>query len=205
MGRVLLASRAQLAITQEVGKNTRLRLAFLPTFVLTSLAACFISERSTLVAGLFVNYRSKDNTQLSRARVRQLIRAAWLFGFLITLLPMFSYQGIRTDLNETHYTVTCARDSSHTPYVVMFQIFLIIVYIFPPIFLIVTSYRILQVLRTQAAYRLALPGNKVPEKVLKEKRKQNKATMARTLIILIVAFVAAYLLFVGYHTATTIL
>ena len=160
-----------------------------------------------LVAVAFERYNCvcRSTGKLSRARVSQLIKAAWLLGFLITLLPMFSYKGIRTDLNETHYTIACGRDNSHGPYVAMFQIFLLSVYIFPLAFLTVTSYRIVKVVRAQAAYRLALPGNKVPEKVLKEKRKQNKATMARTLIILIVAFVAAYLLFVGYHTATTIL
>ena len=159
-----------------------------------------------LVAVAFERYncicRSTANAQLSRARLRQVIKAAWLLGFLVTLLPMFSYQGIRIDLNETHYTVACRRDSSYTPYVVMFQIFLVIVYILPLIFLIVSSYRILQVMRAQASYRLALPNNNVPESVRIEKRKQNKAT--RTLVLLIAAFVAPYLVFVGYNTFKSI-
>ena len=159
-----------------------------------------------LVAVAFERYNCicRSTGKLSRARLRQLIKAAWLFGFLVTLLPMFSFQSIRTDLNETHYTVVCERDSSHGPYVLMFHLFLglVIVYVFPLIFLIVTSCRILQVMRAQAAYRLALPGNSVPERVRKEKHKQNKAT--RTLVIIIAAFVAPYLLFVGYHTIKTI-
>ena len=128
--------------------------------------------------------RSTANDQLSRARVSQLIKA-----FLVTLLPMFSYLGI-------------GRDSSYTPYVLMFQIFLVIVYVVPLTFLLVTSYRIVKVVRAQASYRLALPGNNVPEKVRIEKRKQNKAT--RTLLILIAAFVSPYLVFVGYHTVRSI-
>ena len=146
--------------------------------------------------------RVTGNAKLSAARVRQLIRAAWLFGFLVTLLLMPSYQGIRMDLDETHYTITCGRDNSHGPYVAMFQVFFVIVYIIPLAFLIVTSYRILQVVRAQAAYRLALPGNNVSERAQIEKRRQNKAT--RTLVIIIAAFVAPYLVFVGYHTAKTI-
>ena len=160
-----------------------------------------------LVAVAFERYNCicRSTGKLSRARVRQLIKAAWLFGFLVTLLPMFSYQGIRTDLNETHYTVVCGRDSGHGPYVLMVQIFLglVIGYVFPLIFIIVTSYRILRVFRAQAAYRIALPNNNVPEKVRNEKHKQNKAT--RTLVIIIAAFVAPYLVFVGYHTIKTIL
>ena len=42
--------------TQEVGENARLYVSLNTSFVLTSLAACFISERSTLEAGLFVKY-----------------------------------------------------------------------------------------------------------------------------------------------------
>ena len=157
-----------------------------------------------LVAVAFERYSClcRSTGKLSRARVRQLIKAAWLFGFLATLLPMLSYQGVRIDLNETHYTVVCGRDSSYPPHVIMFQTFIVIMYIFPLIFLLFTSYRILQVVRAQAAYRLALPGNNVPEKVLIEKRKQNKAT--RTLAILIAAFFGPYFVFVGYHTVTTI-
>ena len=157
-----------------------------------------------LVAVGFERYNCiyRSTGKLGRDSLRRLIKAAWLLGFLVTLLPMPSFQSIRTDLNESHYTLVCGRETSHTPYVVMFQIFLIIVYIIPLIFLIVTSYRILQVLRAQASFRLSLPSNNVPEKVLIEKRKQNKAT--RTLMILIGAFVAPYLVFVGYHTATTI-
>ena len=147
--------------------------------------------------------RATRNAKLSRARVRQLIKAAWLFGFFITLLPMFSYQGIRTDLNETgHYTVTCGRDSSYTPYVVMFQIFLVMTYILPLTFLIVTSCRIVQVVRAQASYRVGIHNDTVPEIVQFHKQKQKKAT--RILVILIAAFVVPYLGFVGYHTFKSI-
>ena len=157
-----------------------------------------------LVAIAFERYNCicRSTGKLSRARLRQLIKAAWLLGFLVSLLPMPSYQGVHMDLNETHYTVTCGRDSSYTPYVLMLQICIVIAYIIPLIFLIVTSYRILQVMRAQASFRLALPSNNVPEKVLIEKRKQDKAT--RTLMIIIAAFVAPYLVFIGYHTVVTI-
>ena len=158
-----------------------------------------------LVAVAFERYNCicHSTGKLSGARLtRQLIKAAWLLGFLVSLLPMPSFQGVHMDLNETHYTVICWRDSSYTPYVLMLQICIVIAYIIPLIFLIVTSYRILQVMRAQASYRLALPGNNVPEKVLTETRKQSKAT--RTLMILIATFVAPYLMFMAYHTVVTI-
>ena len=158
---------------------------------------------SNLVAVAFERYNCvcRSKGKLSRARLRQLIKAAWLLGFLMTLLPMPSWKSIRTDVNETHYTVICVRDSSYAPYVVMFHIFLVIGYIFPLIFLIVTSYRILQVIRAQASYRLALPSISFPERAQIEKRKQEKAT--RTLMIIITAFVAPYLVFVGYNVVRT--
>ena len=156
----------------------------------------------TAVAFERYNCICRSTGKLSRARLRQLIKATWLLGFLVTLLPIFSYQGIRKDLNETHYTVTCGRDSSYAPYIVMSQIFTALTFIFPLIFLLVTSYRIVKVVRAQVAYRLALPSNNTAEKVRIEKRKQNKAT--RTLLILIAAFVVPYLVFVGYQTAKTI-
>ena len=42
--------------------------------------------------------------------------AAWIAGFLVSLAPAATMNGIRYDINATHYTVDCKYDTSYLPY-----------------------------------------------------------------------------------------
>ena len=48
--------------------------------------------------------------------VRKLVYAAWIAGFLVSLAPAATMNGIRYDINATHYTVDCKYDTSYLPY-----------------------------------------------------------------------------------------
>ena len=48
---------------------------------------------------------------------------AWMLGLVVMLFPVAAVDGIRVDLNETHYTVICRKDADFYP----FKIVLILV------------------------------------------------------------------------------
>ena len=48
--------------------------------------------------------------------VRKLVYAAWIAGFLVSLAPAATMNGIRYDINATHYTMDCKYDTSYLPY-----------------------------------------------------------------------------------------
>ena len=67
--------------------------------------------------------------------VRKMIICAWMLGLVVMLYPVAAVDGIRVDLNETHYTVICRQDADFYP----FKIGLILVpvqYVLPGIFII---------------------------------------------------------------------
>ena len=63
--------------------------------------------------------------------VKKVVFIAWLAGFLSALFPAATMDGIRYDLNNTHYTVICKYDSSYLPFRIVFVTFTILQYIMP--------------------------------------------------------------------------
>ena len=61
----------------------------------------------------------------------RMLMFAWVAGCLITLLPGATYDGVRFDLNETHYTVVCRYDNRVLPLRIMYLIFIALQYIIP--------------------------------------------------------------------------
>ena len=55
--------------------------------------------------------------------VRKMIISAWLLGILVMLFPAATYDGMRVDLNETHYTVICRNDELFYPFKLTFLLF----------------------------------------------------------------------------------
>ena len=67
--------------------------------------------------------------------VRKMIIAAWLLGILVMLFPAAPYDGIRVDLNDTHYTVMCRNDELFYPFKITLILFPI-QFVFPTVFII---------------------------------------------------------------------
>lgn len=55
--------------------------------------------------------------------VRKMIICAWVLGVIVMVLPAATYDGIRVDLNHTHFTVICRNDQNFYPFKIMFIIF----------------------------------------------------------------------------------
>ena len=56
---------------------------------------------------------------------------AWVAGCLITVLPGATSDGVRYDVNQTHYTVVCRYDNRVLPLRIMYLIFIALQYIIP--------------------------------------------------------------------------
>ena len=135
---------------------------------------------------------------LSRAAVQKLVKGAWLLGCLITLLPTSTFTGVRVELNDTHYTIVCRNDKSNTHNIIIFQIFLILVYVFPLAILIFSCVSIIRVVWKRKLHVVAVHERGVALALKKWRLKQKKATTL--LVALIVAFVVPYLVYFVYNT-----
>ena len=67
--------------------------------------------------------------------VRKMIIAAWLLGILVMLFPAATYDGIRVNLNDTHYTVICRNVELFYPFKLTLILFTI-QFVFPTVFII---------------------------------------------------------------------
>lgn len=65
----------------------------------------------------------KSPRTFSVATVRKMIICAWVLGAVIPLLPVATYDGIRVDLNLTHFTVICRNDQTFYPFKITLVIF----------------------------------------------------------------------------------
>ena len=67
--------------------------------------------------------------------VRKMIIAAWLLGILVMVFPSATYDGIRVNLNDTHYTVICRNVELFYPFKLTLILFPI-QFVFPTVFII---------------------------------------------------------------------
>ena len=83
----------------------------------------------------FLSTRDVPKT-FSGSTVRKLVYAAWLSGFLMGLIPAGTTNGVRYDINATHYTMVCKADTSYLPTRVIIVGFVLIQVVIPSIALI---------------------------------------------------------------------
>ena len=83
----------------------------------------------------FLSTRDVPKT-FSGSTVRKLVYAAWLSGFLMGLFPAATINGVRYDINATHYTMVCQPDTSYLTTRVIIVGFALIQHVIPSIALI---------------------------------------------------------------------
>ena len=128
---------------------------------------------------------------LSLKTVRKSVRGAWLFGFLAALVFAYPYELTRVDVNSQHYTVMCEYNyEDGTAKVVQIARELSIL-IIPGIILLVTCAciaRMLWLKKSNAANTNSNESTVTP----KWRQRRKKATIQ--LIVIIIAFIAPYIL-----------
>ena len=83
----------------------------------------------------FLSTRDVPKT-FSGSTVRKLVYAAWLSGFFMGLFPAATVNGVRYDINATHYTMVCKPDTNYLPNRVIMVGFVLIQLVIPSIALI---------------------------------------------------------------------
>ena len=133
---------------------------------------------------------------LRASTVRKLIFLSWVVGFAITLLPATTFEPIRYDLNETHFTVICKYDREYLPFRLMFLSFTVIVYVLPCIFLVVVNVSLIRTVWIKVRVTISMQVDN-PMKV-----KLRAAKVRGTLLLVAVtfAFVIPYFAYLGYVT-----
>ena len=130
----------------------------------------------------------------SHYTVKRIVLFAWLAGFFLPLFPAATFDGIRYDLNNTHYTVSCMYDTQYLPFRITLVSFTFLQYIVPSFILIKLNISLIITLCTRT------------RRIVDVQRDNGIRSMARTarirsiytVVVLTFAFVTPYLFYVAY-------
>ncbi|XP_078372662.1 uncharacterized protein LOC144656306 [Oculina patagonica] len=133
---------------------------------------------------------------LRASMVRKLIFLAWAVGFAITLFPAVTFNGIRHDLNETHFTVVCKYDKEYLPFRIMFLSFIVVIYVLPSIFLIVVNITLIRRVWIKVRMTVSIQVNNPIRARLRAAKIRGTLLLATVTF----AFIIPYFAYFGYIT-----
>lgn len=121
---------------------------------------------------------------------KKLVVAAWFVSAIVDAIARPSYKLVRSDLGDNTYTHTCKYDNSTQTSRAFFLSFLLIVWVFPCIYLLIVN--VLTYLKLRKQFQGVADSNAISI----ENARKYKTTIL--FVNLIFAFLIPYLLFVVY-------
>ncbi|XP_078377850.1 allatostatin-A receptor-like [Oculina patagonica] len=131
--------------------------------------------------------------------VRKMIICAWVLGITVMLVPAAAYNGIRVDLNNTHFTVICRNDPNFYPFKITLIIFPV-QYIIPSALVIYINICLIKTVWVRGRRKI---GNGVSN-ALKAKLTATRIKGTSLLIAVTFAFTIPYLFFIANMAYTQI-
>ena len=147
----------------------------------------------------FLSTRDVPKT-FSVTSVRKIVYAAWIAGFLVSLAPAATTNGIRYDINATHYTVVCKPDTRYLPYRATVVSIVLIQYFLPSIALIginiVLARRVWKIRKRRV--------DVLQDNAVRARMRSHQIKTTNLLIIVTLAFVIPYCLLLYYSAYVAI-
>ena len=141
----------------------------------------------------FLSTRDVPKT-FSVTSVRKIVYTAWIAGYLVSLAPAATMNGIKYDINATHYTVVCKPDTSYKPYRVTFASVVLIQYVLPSIALIGSN-----IILTRRVWKIRKRRIDVlQDNAIRARMRSHQIKTTNLLIIVTLAFVIPYSLLLYY-------
>ena len=143
--------------------------------------------------GKYFSTRQVPRT-FSHSTVKRIVLFAWLAGFLAALFPAATFNGIRFDLNDTHYTVICRFDNQHLPFRITVVSFTFFQYIIPACILIRLNISLIITLWTRTRRTIDVQRDNGIRLIVRAARVRS----IYTVVSLTFAFVTPYIFYVTY-------
>ena len=157
----------------------------------------FITGNNLIVISTerFLSTRDVPKT-FSSSTVRKLVYAAWLSGFLMGLFPAATINGVRYDINATHYTMVCQADTSYLTTRVIIVGFALIQHVIPSIALICMNIIIARRIWKGSKRRIDIQR----DNAIRAKMRSHQIKKTSLIIIVTIASVLSYSTIL-YYTA----
>ena len=147
----------------------------------------------------FLSTRAVPQT-FSVTSVRKIVYAAWIAGLIVALAPAATINGVRYDINATHYTVVCKPDTRYLPYRATVVSVVLIQYFLPSIALIginiVLARRVWKIRKRRV--------DVLQDNAIRARMRSHQIKTTNLLIIVTLAFVIPYCLLLYYSAYVAI-
>ena len=124
--------------------------------------------------------------------MRRAIICAWVLGLVVMLFAGVAFDGIRVDLNQTHYTDICNADQHFYPFRMSF-IILPLQYVLPSVFVTYINICLIKTVWKRGRRQV---GEKVTD-TFKAQLRKNKIKGITLLIALSLAFIVPYFFYIA--------
>ena len=132
----------------------------------------------------------------SVSTVRKLVFTAWLAGFIVALGPTATINGIRYDLNDTHYTVICKYDNRYLSFRIILVFYALVQHLIPSVILSYINISVAKTLWSRQKIRIDIQRNNAIRANLIE----TKLRKTYLLIAMTFAFIIPYSALLYYAT-----
>lgn len=133
----------------------------------------------------------------SVATVRRLVIAVWIAGFLVVIAPTGAFNGIKYELDNTHYTVVCKVGNSYLPFRLISVSYVLLQHILPSLILSYINISLIKTVRTRNRKRIM---NIQMNNAIKAKMRAAKLRGTSLLIVITLAFIIPYSSSLHYAT-----
>ena len=125
-----------------------------------SILLCSITMNNLMVISLerYLVTRAVPRT-FSVSTVRKLVFTAWVVGFIVILGPTATFNRMRYDLNDTHYTVICKYDNSYLPFRIIIVCYVLVQHLIPGVILSYLNISVAKTLWSKEKRRIDIQRN----------------------------------------------
>ena len=136
----------------------------------------------------FLSTRNVPRT-LSVYAVRKLVYGAWTVGFLVAFVPAASMNGIKYELNATHYTVVCKYDNNYLPFRVLNVSYVLVQHLIPSVVLSCINIAVARTVWNRQNRKIDVQQ----ENAIKQRLRASKIRGTYLLILITFSFIIPYL------------
>ena len=143
--------------------------------------------------GKFFATRKVPRT-FSHSTVKKVVMFAWVGGFMVSMIPAATLDGMRYDVNDTHYTVVCRFNNQYPPFRIVFLSFTLFQYVIPSFILITIN--MLLVITVWKKTRRTI--NVTMDNGIRSMARTARIRCVYVVVALTLAFVTPYFFYLAY-------
>ena len=161
-----------------------------------------VTINNLLIISIGKYFSIRENPRVFKhSTVRKVLCFAWLSTCFYVLIPVATFSGIRHDLNDTHYTVSCNYNDQYLPFKIISLTFITLQYFLPCIVIIIITTCLIFIVRSRTRKTIDIQRDNAI-KAMARAANRRATVMLITIMLAFVIPYSIYLLYAVYDMIT---